>query len=274
METLGDYIFWDKNFVIASDINRILPHFNSVYEILRVQDGIPVFLQSHYERFLFSNSTFEIDVIDFKELNNIIKELIQRNKVQVSNLRFEYSYYTGDVKLMVAQIPYSYPDSEQYKHGVKLVSSSIERPNPHVKQSVINNKIRRTIADILHTKEIYEVVMVNNDGEITEGSRSNIFFIKENKVLSASSELILEGITRKRIFGLVKEMGVPFVETQILLSDLDQYDACFLTGTSPKVLPVAQINDIHFDPNNPLVQKLIEKYNSDIEDYCNNFVWS
>ncbi len=134
METLGDYIFWDKNFVIASDINRILPHFNSVYEILRVQDGIPVFLQSHYERFLFSNSTFEIDVIDFKELNNIIKELIQRNKVQVSNLRFEYRYYTGDVKLMVTQIPYSYPDSEQYKHGVKLVSSSIERPNPHVKQ--------------------------------------------------------------------------------------------------------------------------------------------
>ena len=273
METLGDYIFWDKNFVVASDINRILPHFNSVYEILRIQDSVPVFLQSHYERFLSSCNTFEVDIIDYKELNNIIKELIERNNIAVSNLRFEYRFYTNNVNLLVAQIPFSYPEPQHYQKGVKLLSSSIERPNPHVKQSVINDKIRRNIADILSKEDIYEVALVNHDGEITEGSRSNIFFTKENKIISASSELILEGITRKRIVGLLKEMKTPFIEAQILLSEIEQYDACFLTGTSPKVLPVAQINDVKFDPNNKLVKNLMEKYNSDIETYCKTFLW-
>lgn len=246
---------------------------NSVYEVLRVIESKPLFLADHYQRLDNSCRNFKFKILSEKELKNIIKLIIEENNITDGNLRIEYRFFDSSPQLTVYFIPYCYPTTEMVSNGVDLVSYGIERPNPHVKQAVINDKIRNTVADILADKKIFEVVLVNSKHEITEGSRSNIFFIKGEKVYSPPASLILEGITRKKVIEICRKEDILYLEDKIKFLALTDFDACFLTGTSPKVLPVAKINEVTFHVKHPLINNLINSYDTLISEYLKQFYW-
>ena len=57
---------------------------------------------------------------------------------------------------------------------------------------------------------------------------------------------------------------------QFTLNELSFADAVFITGTSPKVLPVSRIDDLTFLTKNSILQTLIQKYNHIINQYINH----
>jgi branched-chain amino acid aminotransferase len=78
---------------------------------------------------------------------------------------------------------------------------------------------------------------------------------------------VLKGITREKILALCKESGYPFLEDNIPVNCLNQFNAVFLTGTSPKVLPIASIDAISFPVENPLIVQLKSRYEELIGSY-------
>ena len=54
-------------------------------------------------------------------------------------------------------------------------------------------------------KMLYEVLLVNRDGVITEGSRSNVFFIKSGEVYTPPTDAVLPGVTRTMIIRILEE---------------------------------------------------------------------
>jgi branched-chain amino acid aminotransferase len=46
------------------------------------------------------------------------------------------------------------------------------------------------------------------------------------------------------------------------MDELKSFDAAFISGTSPKVLPIAFIDEIPFDVNDPLLRYVMEQYNN------------
>ncbi len=242
---------------------------NVVYEVLRVIDGIPLFLENHYERLLSSLKIqgwqFEMDYHEFKEE---IGRLIELNQKIIGNIKFELTHKEGQNTWRLFFIPHSYPTVVEYKAGVPVDLLLAERANPNAK--VIQSTIRERANQLISEKKLYEVLLVDQQNRITEGSRSNVFFVKNGVFYTAPSSIVLVGITRLKVFECLKKLNYSLIEEAILAVQTNQFDAVFLTGTSPKVLPVAKIGNQTFSVSNPFVLALIEEYNAMIDNYMKN----
>jgi branched-chain amino acid aminotransferase len=135
-------------------------------------------------------------------------------------------------------------------------------PNAKVQNSDLRERADKLISD----NNFYEILLVGSDKNITEGSRSNVFFIKGETLYSAPDDKILEGITRKKVLQICRTNDIPVVETTIPATSLNQYDAAFLTGTSPKVLPISSIDRVAYKTNHPLLLRIIQEYNQLVEN--------
>jgi branched-chain amino acid aminotransferase len=107
---------------------------------------------------------------------------------------------------------------------------------------------------------------VNRDNCITEGSRTNIFFIRENRLFTAPDKLILSGITRKHILELCRENNIEVRYECVKANETDQYESAFMTGTSPVVLPFSSINDVKYRVDHPFIGMLRELYLTKAEE--------
>jgi branched-chain amino acid aminotransferase len=275
METaLLNYFVLDTQLRSACDLNpNILEEGVGIYEVLRVEQGIPVFLQEHIDRF-FSSASLENIPLDIsrKFIRQSVKLLIEQNRMQQGNIKFIYHWNSAnDHRFMAWVMPFFYPAATHYNVGVVVGSMQAERQNPNAKKVLYS---LRKQADALIKKEgFWEVVYVNSQGYLTEGSRSNIFFVRDNYMLTPELSLVLPGITRAKVLQLAVEKGIPLEETRIKLSEPEKYDACFLTGTSPKILPVSRLDNKPFDVQNKLMRALMEDYGEMMAEDILRFSW-
>jgi len=92
-----------------------------------------------------------------------------------------------------------------------------------------------------------EVVFLNQQGHVTECSRSNLFIIKNGEVITPTlSSCVLDGITRKSIITLCLELNIPVSEKVLTRYDLYSSNAIFTTGSSLGITPVSEIDSVPF----------------------------
>ncbi len=108
---------------------------------------------------------------------------------------------------------------------------------------------------------------MNREGRITEGSRSNVFFVKDGCFVTAPAEEVLPGITRQKVIELLAGSGYALKEHSLSAAELPQVQAAFLTGTSPKILPIRSIGDLTLPVDNAGVAYLQNEYNKLIDRY-------
>ena len=232
-----------------------------IYEVLRVIDGIPVFLEEHLERF-YRSAELAGKTIRFNPLKirSFLQKLITVNQVDYGNVLISCK-----INLKAFFITHLYPDADQYQNGVECGLLNAERLNPNAK--VFQTLVRVQANEMMAQKGFYEVLLVDHDEMITEGSRSNIFFVNKDQIVTPSADKVLLGITRQKTIACAKALNIQIEETNITLRQLDQFEAVFLTGTSPKILPVSKIADYRFNVKNELMRKLMLKYDEMIWDY-------
>ena len=88
-----------------------------------------------------------------------------------------------------------------------------------------------------------EVILLDHEGFVAEGSSENIFMIKDGVISTPQLGTILTGITRKIIMGLAQDLGYKVEETKILPEQLFTADEVFFTGTAVEVRGAGHIND-------------------------------
>ena len=97
-------------------------------------------------------------------------------------------------------------------------------------------------------------------GNVAEFANSNVFMAKDGVVFTpVANGTFLAGITRKRVIGLLREAGVPVVETVLRYADFENADEIFSTGNASKVLPITRIGERSLQPG-PLYRKARELY--------------
>ena len=245
----------------------------NIYEVLRIQQGVPVFLDEHIRRFFSSAKLEHVDLdISPSFIRQAIRLLITENRMHQGNIKFLYHRNGTDGTHFTAwALPFFYPSPQHYREGVKVVSMPGERHNPNAKKAL--NGLRQKADGLIREKKVWEVVYVNNRQNITEGSRSNSFFVEGGKVVTPELSLVVPGITRAKVMELALQRGWPVTETRINLPELNKFEACFLTGTSPKVLPVSDFNGHRFDVKNPVMRQLMQAYDDLVGREVRNFSW-
>ncbi|HEY3371934.1 MAG TPA: aminotransferase class IV [Prolixibacteraceae bacterium] len=262
-----DFVVTQNGIIPQDEMN--VRQFNTghpVYEVIRVVDGIALFLEDHYERLLSSlqirGLQFEMEFSEFKQN---ITELTKINQKQNGNVKFILTSIGKINHWFFSYIAHSYPTSNDYQKGVTTGLLIAERENPNAK--VIQNTIRERVDQLIKDEKLYEALLVDRNGMITEGSRSNVFFVKGNRFYTAPASKVLVGVTRQKVLECLDELNFTIIEEAVSTSGLGAIDAVFLTGTSPKVLPVNRIDTFHFSAKNTFVEQLIDRYDLMVETY-------
>ncbi len=244
-----------------------------IYEVIRVIDSIPLFLQEHMDRFFQSARLLKLEHdINNKQFTNSIKSLIDANRLTNGNIKVLLPLQVKSSQLFFWICSSHYPTVENYSQGVHLASLQASRPQPNAKASGL--PVREKANEILKGSKLFEVVLIDESGYITECSRSNIFFIKNNKVFTSPVEHVLSGITRQKIILICQQLGLDFSETSLSIQELNKVDAVFITGSSTKVMPVKAINRIQFQPKHPVTLNIMKAYDALVAAYQGAFQWS
>ena len=232
-----------------------------VYEVLRVVEGIPLFLEEHLDRFYFSAGlagkkiTFSPD-----QITAFLDLLIQENGILEGNILMSCK-----ANLKVLFIRHNYPNPFLYEEGVCCSLLHAERSQPNAK--VFQSPVRQQADALIEKEGCFEVLLIDHLGRITEGSRSNIFFVTDNQLITPPGDEVLLGITRQKAIQIASHSGITCREEEVWLKDIHRSQAAFITGTSPKILPLSRIGEWRMNPRHSLVQRMRKKYDEIIVDY-------
>ncbi|RCX17143.1 branched-chain amino acid aminotransferase [Anaerobacterium chartisolvens] len=216
-----------------------------VYEVIRIIDLAPLFFEDHYMRLKNSLAILGKELEFTKQqMAYSIQKLVKANSLVSCNVKIVI-FYEGDVQNCLAYISKSYyPSNEEVSRGVGVALFNWERKNPNVK--LLSAEYKRAVSEKFAEGNYFELLLVNSAGKITEGSKSNVFFVKGTKVFTAPGECILKGVTREYIINVCIKLGLDLVETLIDVDLLDKMEGVFISGTSIKVLPVSGIDGIKY----------------------------
>lgn len=237
----------------------------AVYSSLKVIQGKIFFLEYHVDRLFESAKLINLghsfrkeQVVDWLNL------LVEKNKLKNAFLRI---VLVGDATenkkpdlYIFSLTGVTFYSDKFYKRGVKVISYKGERriPKAKTKDLLLSFLAFREAKN----KNAIEALMIDNDGNIREGTRSNFFAIKGNALITPPKEKVLEGITRKMILQVAKK-DFEIKEEDIPFSKIKEYDEFFITSTLFNALPINQIDDTKIESDfkkTKIIQKLFKDY--------------
>jgi branched-chain amino acid aminotransferase len=230
---------------------------DSVYEVVSTFNSNLCFLDEHLARLYNSAEAISLKIPhDKKWFREQLKKTLLVAGNKESYVRIIVTRGVGEINidpsscehpnviLMVMDVT-KYPKS-CYEKGIHVALVSIKRNprdslNPNVKTgNYLNNVLAKMEADKLGAQD---AVMVNPWGFLTEGTTSNLFFVREGHILTPSLDCgILSGITRLLVIELAKENGFHVEEGKWPGEELSTADEIFLTGTLKKIMPVSHLD--------------------------------
>ncbi len=235
-----------------------------IYEVIRVIDGKTIFLNEHFQRM---NKSIELSEINYKlnleDYKKSAQLLIKENNIKNCNIRVSF-YYSQEPVTLFYFIESYYPTKEEFNVGIHTVTLKIARKNPNVKS--YEKELKEKVANIMKENNAFEAIMVNQDGTISEGSRSNVFFIKGNKLITSPDSAVLLGVTRSKIIQLCEKNSIEIEKRPVKLHELKEFEAAFITGTSNDVLPIKTIDKLQYNSSeNEVVRRVSELYLEEVK---------
>lgn len=267
-EKCRDFFLLNDQLIEMTDFQSLFnPPLSYIYEVFRVSQQVPLFIEDHLERFFNTAKLSGVETgTNIHQMMESIQKVIAENSPGDGNIKLALYYNSNDERqLFIHFTPHQYPSPEQYKEGVDVELYIEERENPNAK--VMHVAKRQSANQTKDKHEVYELLLVDRNGFITEGSRSNVFFIKEDRLITPPADTVLEGITRKQILHLCNSHNIPWSEAHVHQSELFDYDALFISGTSRRVLPVKKVNGEIFDTSHPIIKKLQMLFEDMVSEY-------
>lgn len=233
-----------------------------VYESIRVKHGTPYFLAEHAERLMESARIIGLDhPFSGPFVEESVTSLTQKTESGAYNLKLLLigGHTKNAAELNIICSNPLFPDRKLYRKGVHCTIYDYERAFPQAKTlNMLQSYLayREAKAD-----DAYDALLINRDGCVTEGTRTNFFCLRGKTIITPPERQILLGITRKVVLMVAAENGFEIIRQDIPLDKLSQYDGAFLTSTSSGIMPIRSIGDFAFGPLPPALGTLSGAYN-------------
>lgn len=228
-----------------------------LYELFKVEDGKALFLNDHLERFAASIIGRGKTLPEgFDKLPRLIEWLILVNGLTTCNIRLCLS---ADGLFQGGFVVSDYPTRQMYEEGIRCMVLNATRENPSSK--IYHADMRNEARAQQESQDVYESILVNEKQEVTEGSRSNLFFVKGDIIYTASDDKVLGGIIRKKLIDVCLRNNIKVELSTIKVDDLKSYDAAFMTSTPVRVMPISAIvgsGGVTYDVRNALMRRVMD----------------
>ncbi len=215
-----------------------------VYENIRVVHGKSIFLQEHLERLLKSAATIGLAHRLTEEImGDWIGALLKKIDADTCNLKLLLigGKTAEEATLMILPLTPKFPDKKLFRDGVSVITAEHERFLPHAK--TLNMLPSYLLYKKAKATGSYDALLVDRNGNLTEGTGTNLLALRGRTIVSPPIKDILEGVMRGSVLRVAKEQGFEYAEEQIALKNISSYDGFFLTSTSIKILPINRIDE-------------------------------
>ncbi len=244
---------FSKNGVLLPITEATIPLSNieyaygfGVYETIRVTDAHAWFLDDHLDRLMHSATTIELrHPFERSAIKKWISDLTEANKEGSFNLKILLigARKPEDCLLFILPLSPLFPDRKLYRDGATASTFRHERMFPQAK--ILNMFPSYYAYSRARAQGHYDALFVNRNGEVTEGTRTNVLAIRGKTLISPPTAEILEGVMRKHVLACAKENGYGLVEEAVPLSSIGSLDGLFLTSTSSKIMPLKSVDDVN-----------------------------
>ena len=250
-------LFWTIDKANISVLDRGFTYGDGLFETMRVHAGKIFRLEHHLNRLFQSARSIFIELpITRNEIRSAIYAAIKLNGLSDSIVRLTVTRgelgsgvnvdYSSPPTIVILVKPVKAISKKTYKEGIgiKLYKKSA------IRTQGISNKIKSCnyLSNIILRENalkenFFEAILLDHNHNVTEGTISNIFIIKNNQLKTPiTNEFVLSGIIRQAILDLCLENNIPFKEDLITERELYEADELFLTNSAIEILPVRNIN--------------------------------
>ncbi len=258
---------------------------DGVWEGIRLHKSNLVFIEDHLDRLFASALGISLNITySKKEIIDQINNVLDKNNMD-DNIHIRLIVSRGD-KITPYQNPnanvgpinlviipeYKKTDPNTYLKGVNIGRVPNIRPNESILSPHYNtlSKLNCILASIEANKLGYDEGIMNDiNGNISTCNSTNLFFIKNDRVLTSTGEYCLNGITRGKAILVCNQNNIECSEVDFTFQDIKDCNEAFVTGTFAGIIPVSvlegrQLESTHSDS---LVNIIRSLYNKEIINY-------
>ncbi|MCB9841217.1 MAG: branched-chain-amino-acid transaminase [Phycisphaeraceae bacterium] len=232
---------------------------DGIFEGIRVYRGRIFLCGQHMDRLWWSAEQIRLKIhITREEMVRLMRTCIEANEITDGYIRLLVTRGVGTLGLN----PFLCPEpgivciadqirlfpKELYESGMKVVvAERFKTPvaclDPRIKSLNYLNNILAKVEAI--DQGLLEVIMLNTDGKVTEGSGDNLFLVKGGQLFTPPLSVgALGGITRRFVMDrLAPSLGLKVQEKVFELSDIFGADEAFLTGSAAEIIGISGVID-------------------------------
>lgn len=237
-----------------SPMDRGFLFADGVYEVIPVYQGQLFEWEAHYQRLENSLAgVFINNPMDNQAWLSVLQQLITlhpwpdqfiylqisrglqipRDHLPQADLTPSVFVYTNPLKPLAEKI---------ISHGIKVITlDDIRWQRCDIKSiALLPNVMAKMHAQ---AAGVDDVVLINPQGYVTEGSASNMMMVKAGEIITPPlSTHILPGITRQVIEKIANRHHIPFIEREIHQTEISSADELWLASSTKEALPICQLN--------------------------------
>ncbi|MFA4872821.1 MAG: aminotransferase class IV [Patescibacteria group bacterium] len=265
----GNIVLQKDAFITIAD--KAVWYDFGVYENIKVLQGTLMWPEMHMKRLFTSAEVIGLELGETEEtLLRWVCEYAEALKLKDHIIKV-CAYGDADkntratVYLFAIGLTF-YPD-QFYAKGVAAITFAGERNLPNAKSmdTLLNFLAFREAK----AREAFEALLVDHEGDIREGSRSNLYIVEKGIVITPPLSDVLEGVTRILVLKLLKENDIALKEERISKSRLMAADEVFVTATSSNVMSVVEIDGKKIGAGTPgeVTKRIIKLYREMQKEY-------
>ena len=247
------------NKAIVPVTTHAIHYGTSIFEGIRAywdEKNLYVFrLDEHVKRFRNSGKYYDISLnFSDREIKKAIINLCKKNKIRKSCYIRPF-YFIGQYGInlhVTKKAPthvaiFTFPFGDLFnKNGISVVISKwrkFSNISTPVQAKMGGNYLNSILATQDAKKKGYdESILLDYSGYVSEAPGENIFLVKNNVLFTPPLESsALDGITRKSIIKLAKDMKLKLKIQKISRNKLTLADEVFLSGTAAEITPVIKL---------------------------------
>ena len=235
---------------------------DAIYEVIAIVSGRLVDDALHFERLERSLREIRMEMPFSREIFRLkIAELLRLNRLRNGSLYIQVSRGVAPrnhklpetiiPSVVITVRPLVPPSVDLLKDGVAVITvPDIRWKRPDIKSVALLANI--LAKDEAVRRNVYEAWQVNSEGEVTEGTSTNAWIVKDGCLVTHPAGTgILNGVTRLALLKIANRAGVDLVERPFSVDEAISADEAFLTSTSSFLIPVVRIDDKQIGDGRP-----------------------
>lgn len=258
---------------------------DGVWEGLRVEQGVVLFLEQHLRRLFEGMKTLDFEPdFDQDDISRRLYRLLDANQMRdgvhlrlmvsrgVKSTPYQDPRVTITPPTVVMIAEYKTPSAGTIERGVRLYTVYTRRGYPDVQDPTLNthSKLNCIVACIQAAKAgADEALMLDPHGFVATCNSTHFFIVRDGELWTSSGDYCLDGITRAKVLGAAADIGLPAREKNFSLKDVYNASEAFVTGTFAGLVPVSEVDGraIGKEQERPVMAALRARYRELIEHY-------